>query len=190
MEQTVAKYSLEYPTFKFIPTETMIEVMKKYDLVLGETCVYAKEIPNIALDILAGFTSKIKQKKFFIETKFGGRRGNTEQGLTHFSKRHAESILGSDKPFNYIESNLKIIAPESHFQNEIISTNGENIPKFIVNEDTRGFELNMAKLNEMVKKNTEVLDPILCLEVDEGYIVLHAWDEEAHIPEIRNTILN
>lgn len=190
LEDTVAKYSLEYPTFKFIPTETMIEIMKKYNLVLGETCIYKKEIPNIALDILAGFTNKIKQKKFFIDAKFANRRTSSEPVLTYFSKRPAESMLGTEKPFNYIESNLKIIAPESHFENQVIKTNGEDIPKFIVNEDTRGYELNLAKLNEVVKNNAEPLDPILALEVDEGFIVLHAWDEEAHIPEIRNTFLN
>jgi hypothetical protein len=184
LEQTVAKYSLEYPTFKFIPTDTMIKIMKKYDLVLGETCMYSKEIPTIALDILNGFNSKIKQEKFFIDAR------SVAGNLTYFSLRPSESVLGVEKKSNYIKSNLKIIAPESHFTNWIIESNGEKIPTFIVNEKTREYEINMAKMAELVKKNTEVLDPILCLEVEEGYIVLHAWDEEAHIPEIRNTILN
>jgi hypothetical protein len=184
LEQTVAKYAIEYPTFKFIPTDTMIEIMKKYDLTLGETCMYSKEIPSIALDILNGFKSKIKQEKYFIDSRIV--RGQ----LTYFSVRSSESVLGTEKQTNYIKSNLKIIAPESHFTNWIIESNGIQIPTFVVNEDTREYEINMAKLNAEVKKNTEVLDPILCLEVDEGYIVLHAWDEEAYIPEIKNTILN
>lgn len=184
LEQTVAKYALEYPTFKFIPSSTMVEIMKKYNLTLGETCMYSKEIPSIALDILNGFKNKIKQEKFFIDSRIV--RGQ----LTYFSVRPSESVLGVDKQSNYIKSNLKIIAPESHFTNWIIESNGIQIPTFIVNEETREYEINMAKLNAEVKKNTEVLDPILCLEVEEGYIVLHAWDEEAYIPEIRNTILN
>lgn len=184
LEETVAKYAIEYPTFKFIPTTTMIQVMKKYDLVLGETCVYSKEIPDLALDILVGFKNKIKQHKFFIDARI------TKGQLTYFSVRPSESVLGEDKESNYIKSNLKIIAPESHFKNEEFISNGVAIPMFSVNEDTRDYEINLAKLNAEVKANTEVLDPILCLEVDEGYIVLHAWDEEAHIPEIRNTILN
>lgn len=193
LEETVAKYSLEYPTFKFIPTETMIKVMKKYDLILGETCVYAKEIPNQALDILHGFKNKIKQEKYFIDARFSSPRfnsGETNPVLTYFSVRKSESVLGYEKKVNYIKSNLKIIAPESHFENRMIQSGSIQIPTFVINEDTREYEINLAKLNAEVKKNTEVLDPILCLEVDEGYIVLHAWDEEAHIPEIKNTILN
>ena len=184
LEQTIAKYSLEFPSFKFIPTNTMIQVMKKYDLVLGETCVYSKEIPDIALDILKGFKNKIKQHKFFIDSRMA------KGALTFFSVRPSESVLGEDKQSNYIKSNLKIIAPESHFKNEVLVSNGVKIPMFFVNEDTREYEINLAKLNAEVKKNTEVLDPILCIQVDEGFIVLAAWDEEAHIPEIRNTILN
>lgn len=184
LEKTVAKYSLEYPSFKFIPSQTMVEIMKKYDLTLGETCVYKKEIPELALDILKGFHSKIKQHKFFIDARHTGDK------LTFFSVRPSESVLGVDKKSNYIKSNLKIIAPESHFENRMIQSGGIEIPTFRVNEDTREYEINLAKLNAEVKANTEVLDPILCLEVEEGYIVLHAWDEEAHIPEIKNTILN
>ena len=51
-------------------------------------------------------------------------------------------------------------------------------------------DINIAFVNELAKIEREVLDPIACLEVDGGYIILHAWDEEAHIPEIKNDILN
>jgi hypothetical protein len=192
LEETIAKYAIEYPSFKFIPRKTMIDVMKKYDLVLGETCVYSKEIPNLALDILNGFRKKIKQENYFIDARFSNPRFGSDTGpiLTYFSVRKSESVLGSEKKVNYIKSNLKIIAPESHFENRMIQSGNITIPTFVMNEDTREYEINLAKLNELVRANTEVLDPILCLEVDEGYIVLHAWDEEAHIPEIKNTLLN
>lgn len=159
-------------------------VIENFIKLHGDRYDYSKEIPDLALDILVGFKNKIKQHKFFIDARI------TKGQLTYFSVRPSESVLGEDKQSNYIKSNLKIIAPESHFKNEEFVSNGVAIPMFSVNEDTRDFEINLARLNAEVKSNTEVLDPILCLEVEEGYIVLTAWDEEAYIPEIINTFLN
>ena len=178
-----ARYKLEFPTYKFIPRGTMIEIMHKYDLILGETCVYGKEIPNYAITIMEMFKKQIQRVEYYIDKRFS--RGN----LTYFSVRLSESVLG-EKKVNYVKSNLKIIAPESHFVNEMIETNGIRVPQFIVHPETREFEINVDKLNELVRQNTEVLDPILALEVEGGFIVLHAWDEEALIPEIQNPFLN
>ena len=63
------------------------------------------------------------------------------------------------------------------------------IPAFVYGED-RIYRFNQEALDKVNKKNIEVLDPIACLEVGLGYIVMCAWDEEADIPEIQNELLN
>lgn len=65
---------------------------------------------------------------------------------------------------------------------------------FKVDINTRKFNIDHDALKNLNQHNEEVSkkldDPIACLEVEGGYIIIDAWDKEALIPEICRETLN
>lgn len=93
------------------------------------------------------------------------------------------------KQFQLISSvsMLKIIAPISHFTlNEKFKRLDKSI--FKIKDNVICYDISEIKLELQRLKEAE--DPIACLKVEGGYIILHAWDKEAEIPEIKNSSLN
>ena len=198
LKELIAEYSIKFPGYKFIDKETMINIMKKYTLVLGDTSLYCKEIPDKALNLISGFSKYIINDKKYVYQQRSRYTYVTDNGLyiisdkrlKHDHSNHNSHILDINI------SNLKMIAPQSHFKIPTISIKDsyENTSKIIpiatVDVNNKEFVYNIEKLNKIVKSNREVLDPIAVLEVKRGYIIIDAWDEEADIPEIQNTLLN
>lgn len=203
----IAKYAIEYPTYKFIDTQTMIDIMVKYNLVLGEAFTYAKEIPTENLEVISYFTSKVKETEqtynlssrrsgsfsyYYIEKEHKAAPSDCEgffikDPMRYFNDKHLIT--------SYTSSALKIIAPESHFKvptftHENAYRDSVEVPIMKLDKATRMFKFSTEQLNELEKIKMEILDPIAVLEVDSGFIILTAWDEEADIPEIQNTFLN
>ncbi len=197
------EYSLKYPTFKFIPAKLMNDILKKYNLFLGYTCFYGKEIPMDALEIASGFTSEINESKYDIEivkSTSGHSRYHRYDVKKKIEKAKSseeayyQAMTGSSdyvvKTFSL--SKLKIVAPMSHFTIPTIEFREQNIPVVKIDKDNY-LKIDIDELNAKAieeAKKIEALDPILILEVSEGFIVLKAWDEEADIIEIQNELLN
>jgi len=207
----VAKHSLSYPHYKFVSRDLMIQIMKKYSLVLADACFYGREIPQENLEIIKGFQKEIKEteKTFdFIQTTsssaFGRstrydfvQRNKLEEAFGDFDKFHIHisSRDSIDRLASFTVSNFKMVAPESHFEIPKLKLRKENwreettiveIFAVVMNPETRMFEFNNKQVEEVNKNNREVLDPIACLEVEGGFLIMSAWDEEAEIPEIQN----
>jgi len=205
----VAEYHLKYPSYKFIDDTTMVNIMKKYDLVLGEAFTYGREIPDDNLAVISQFSVEIKES----EETYILYSNDASSRCSHFSivKQEKKVITNeywkctrvedysnfSSKQMlsSYITSKFKMIAPENHFKvptfkNVDWERKNIDVPIMKLNPNTRKYEFNTSTLNDMEAKKREVLDPIACLEVAGGYIIMSAWDKEAEIPEIQNTFLN
>jgi len=205
----VSKYSLKYPHYKFVSRGLMISIMKKYSLVLADACFYGKEIPQENLEIIKSFQKEIKEteKTFdFIEsTYFSGFGSSRTYGFEE--KVELEKVFGLypdilhdsrhsiNKLASFTISSFKMVAPESHFEIPSLKLKKENrredtmiveIPAIVMNPETRMFEFNKKQVEEVNKVNREVLDPIACLEVEGGFVIMSAWDKEAEIPGIQN----
>lgn len=203
------EYALKYPGYKFITKDVMVDVMKRYDLVMGEAFSYAKEIPDDALETISQFKDEIKESEevYKLLTISRSRSVSNTYYLLKPSMTEKEVISyyfgEGSRVYNkkeYVVSNFKMVAPESHFEIpyytvkkwEKTSYRDElkvNIPIMVKNEDNI-FEFNTEEFEKIAEQNREVLDPIACLEVEGGYIIMDAWDEEAEIPEIQNALLN
>lgn len=214
----VSEYNLKYPGFKFVSDSVMIQIMHKYNLVLGEAFTYAREIPDKSLEIIGKFSHEIKSSEEIlqlVETRHGLR-----SSFFKFKKKPQPIIMSANTPddsmrgFNTMHihdprtynkdervvreitiSMFKMIAPESHFEIptvEGINFRGEyiDLPIAKLDKQTRKFKLDVSALEKNEAKKREVLDPIAVLEVKGGYIIMDAWDKEAEIPEIKNPILN
>ena len=214
LKDLTLKYSVEYPFYKFIDDETMIRIMHKYDLVLGEAFMYSREIPYENLEIINIFSKKIKATEktmqlvktyhYFSSVQtynFTEKITNNEKSevLHSYSDMHIPNLI--TKSYNshvvkeFTVSDFKMVAPESHFtvpiygMEDIRTRKTVDVPLLTVNSDKK-YKFTTEKVNEIEKKNREVLDPIACLEVEGGYIIMTAWDKEAEIPEIKSTFLN
>jgi hypothetical protein len=202
------EYSLKYPCYKFIDDKTMFKIMEKYDLVLGEAFMYGREIPTENLSIIANFTKEIKESEKTLQLI--SRHFSRSVDYSFIEKPKVEIIekTAEDLDFRFMRmssndtrierefkvSKFKIIAPESHFTVPTYETytfdfDKKNVELLEVGKD-RKYTFSVKSLNDIEAKKREVLDPIACLEVDGGYIVMTAWDKEAEIPEIKNTFLN
>tara|TARA_R110000772_G_scaffold68118_5_gene150939 strand:+ start:3549 stop:4571 length:1023 start_codon:yes stop_codon:yes gene_type:complete len=212
LKTTAETYSAKYPGYKFISKEVMISIMKKYNLVMGEACTYSKEIPDESLSIISKFKDQIEDSKKVYQLSDSGYgsysfvplakeiakeevdwQWQMNKAMMLSRGGRGETVLG-----HYELSDFKMVAPESHFKIPIMqvksySSRSESedlgMPVFVYGED-RIYRFNQEALDKVNKKNIEVLDPIACLEVGLGYIVMCAWDEEADIPEIQNELLN
>ena len=208
LKNLISEYSLKYPFYKFIDEKTMFNIMEKYDLVLGDAFMYGREIPNDNLQIINYFTSEIKDSEEIMQL-IGEY---FSMGNTHYCFSKKEKVV-VDKSFNeqdyYLQmsfnhkktvveefkvSKFKIVAPETHFiipTHETVDFRGvhKDVPILSLGSD-RKYKFDLRELEKIEAKKREVLDPIACLEVEGGYIIMTAWDKEAEIPEIKNNMLN
>jgi hypothetical protein len=209
-------YLKKYPMYKFIDKDSMISIMKKYDLVLGDSFMYCKEIPDKALSIIENFSEEILESKeynliyfcsYWSDSGFYSSKYIVKKGknLSSLLKKAEKDISNGDKlseshPWKehqivgLVEStNLKMIAPQTHF-NEIkeLEYNGQKInfrtSILKLDEKTRMLSIDLNEVNKELEM-IDILDPIACLKVEGGYIILDAWDEEADIPEIQNPMI-
>lgn len=215
LETDMMGYALKYPGFKFIPTEVMNKVLKKYNLMLGDTHFYSKEIPMEALEIASQFMEEIKKSKKIIDvirrtSSWSFSRGSEtyhvrerlassqEQYRTNaframdLERHHYDTIVTTLET-----SCLKIVAPMDHFtipEIDFRDSDDNTIKVPIVSISERNhLKIDVDKLNALAiekAKKMKILDPILQLEVPGGYIILKAWDKEADIIEIQNETLN
>ncbi len=205
------EYAIKYPSYKFIDKDSMVKVMKQYGLILGDVCMYAKEVPERALDIICRFEKEIKESetyKFIVCVYKGIRLSvslmryetfsyNSKKELERFLKEKTDKHMKEFKD-GYMDtliegqhkvSKLKIVAPKSHFNVHTVRIDGENIPVADIDENNF-LNIDVKKANKVLKNKRKVLDPIACLKVEGGFIILDAWDKEAEIPEVKNEILN
>lgn len=207
LQKLIREYSLKYPTYKFIDDKTMLNIMTKYDLYLGDAFIYSKEIPDENLSIISSFSAEIKESEetyYLVEKGDMSFRYYTIERSVMREKNTSEGYKGIwiQDPSNYRQilqsfkvSKLKIIAPQSHFspptfKHYVAWNGGKDVPVMKIDKESRKFVFSTDRLNELEAEKRKILDPIACLEVEGGYIILTAWDEEANIPEIRNTFLN
>lgn len=212
IDDMVKKYALKYPGYKFISRDVMIDVMRRYNLFVGDTFMYGREIPDTALDIISGFEKEIEESTMLLQVYRWGSMsyyGNLNTrwvdkpnprkyegmdavavSLMASAEEHMsryESVVGS-----FEVSKLKIIAPADHFiaPQKIGRTKIEGGVGLSFHKEGRMVSLNFSKHNKKMAELRKIEDPIAVLDVEGGYIVLHAWDKEAEIPEIKNPIAN
>lgn len=194
-----AEYLLKYPSYTFISKKAMIDIMKKYNLVLGDAFLYSKEIPENSLNIISNFSEEIQKsnKTLYLCLKYSNRSYRYYYYFIdekEYNKCAPEDIIVHRK---FTISKFKMIAPKSHFEiptikipTDIMMDDGETYPVFELNKDNIYVKSEFERLNKDIGKMQEVLDPIAVLEVPGGYIIMDAWDEEAKIPELNRQSLN
>lgn len=157
------KYRFEYPGLKFISEAAMRVICRKYSLTIGPVARFTGEVPMWALQQIK------KNQKLFRQTKMEPRfiSGGSIISMTGYWVYDDGTFVqdeGNKRPSDKFRNNLMIAAP-----NEQMFVNW--------------FEDRDASGRIGLRTN---LDPIVSLQVEGGYIVLAAWDEEGKDPRVFN----
>jgi hypothetical protein len=153
-------YSFEYPGLKFIPDSVMSKVCMKYGLAIGYVSRYIGEVPPWALEQIKANKHHFMQVEMHVRLVAFG-----EDGEKYFTYEDGSQVVSKDLPPKKMRSNLMIAAPQKDMRidfDERVDENG----------------------------NIVVQDPIVCLQVNGGYIVLAAWGEEGQDPQVFNVTNN
>jgi hypothetical protein len=164
----------KYPGFKFISKDVMTEVCAKYGLVLGGVDRYKGEVPDWALAAI--------ERSGVVKKAFEGQRLSTRLGM----------VGDALKSFSVWVDSHSFVGEPTGWARDHYSKDGYRIVE-------RSNLLIAAPAKEMVVHPYEkvengriiqVKDPIVCVEVSGGYVVLAAWGEEGQDPRVFNSNLN
>lgn len=170
------RYAEQYPGLKFISEDVMDEVCDRYGLLVGQPGNYTGAIPEWALAQIEANAHHIDVRKEEVFT-FNSRFMNlwlrmptfefdekTGAMTTKWEDQKPEPVAEEPKEYRTI-TNLRIAAPKHEMElADDEETDGRNIVK--------------------------VKDPIVCIEVAGGYVVLAAWGEEGRDPQVFNALNN
>jgi hypothetical protein len=188
-------YSFEFPGLKFIPKAAMVNVCNKYGLAIGHVSRYRGEVPGWALERIKAnkrhipdmqlFDADLYYKAMTAECQRRVDAGECGHLFSHdggYARHYGEDVGGTTQ-FMMGGRNVHGAFPESHGM--------RTVPALYIAAPVADMAL---KGNERVVdgkiQTIPTKDPIVCLEVKGGYIVLAAWGEEGSDPEVFNAANN
>ena len=186
LAKTIQEYTNKYRGYKFISTEDVDKINKKYNLVLSGVESYIGFVPAKNLAEVELF-----KRKFYLINRYKiksmtYRRYNMNYFLPDFSSNKIKPIIEA-----YLKKVNSIIQSEDDWSvkmelNKVV----KNIkPNFIIGkvevEKLSPFVICAPKTDILETKNETSLkfetvpDPIVLYPVDMGYIIVTAWGDEA-----------
>jgi len=172
---------LKLPTFKFLHSNIIKDVCKKYNLVFGDVEDFIETIPEKnATELLKNYTQVLKKLPhlYYIikSNRFNSKYYKTEDFIKKYGEDNLNKLLSDKKLelnnliktefeiFNKYDTKLKIIAPLTYFNTS--------------NKKLDGYKLKSK-------------DPIVLLRVEHKiWAVLTAWGPESQDANIFNEIVN
>ena len=138
-KKMIKHYNLKYPSYKYIPKREFLNILEKYNLVMGEAFMYVREIPDRAVNIISNFKDEIEDSEVVVSIVPNYRSSNYENKLEIKSVKHLKKLRDFtsnsgdfwalkrrnemleiyDKQLNNYEfkiSKFKMVAPKDHFE--------------------------------------------------------------------------
>ena len=193
-------YKVQYPFNKFITTDQIESICKKYGLVYGDVSLYKGFVPEKNLKEIESFKLKNKEKNCLIcsnglileDAEIRKAHYNNDSNYYHIYKKGTNSFsfqsengvdfYGTfrDNPFNLKDVSVR---------NFTIKNNNLKICAPFKDMDTTGM-----KLTQGFKLEKEIPDPVVLQAVKGGALILTMWADEQFDPFtepiLRNDELN
>jgi hypothetical protein len=173
--EAINYFSLNYPEYKFITEESVVNICNKYGLVYSEVENFRGNIPFENLEQMEKFKIKDSDKLCLRiwhpdSVRIPKSISNISYGVYEMYKHNNKSFYWGDHEYKIAP--LEICAHLNQF-------------------DITDLELEGKKL---VKKKIEIQDPIVLCPVffkyKKHYLIVTAWGEESHDSEVINHQLN
>ena len=164
---TVTKYNVKYPQYKFIFESQVKEICEKYGLVCGTADMYKGTIPDKNIAEIAAF--KVADEDTFFTEQYE-RRGTkyTKAHIIEMQKRQKEAI--SKKGNDYSHMRLPSY---------------EKVPFYICAPEKD------MKTNGHRKEGVMLIpDPIVLHWLPDGYLIVSKWGLEGQDPILVNEVMN
>lgn len=172
--ETINYFSANYPEYKFITEQSVVNICNKYGLVYSTVDNFRGNIPISNLEQIEKFKIKDNDKLYL---KVWHLSNGKEEEIRISDYNHYRIFSDSPKKsyeseWEYREASLEICAPLNQF-------------------DITDLELQDKKL---VKKQLEIKDPIVLCPVVYNkikyYLIVTAWGKEASDSEVINHHMN
>jgi hypothetical protein len=167
--ETVQKYLVKYPHYKFIFEDQVKEICEKYGLLCGTAERYRGTIPDKNLAEIAAF--KVSDE----DTYVAERSWQTVHyyTLAYAKRRLQEYDERGKRQEDYTDYNSR---PNFH-----------NVPFYICAPEKDMDITNARKFGHMIK---DVPDPIVLHFVKDGYLIVSKWGIEGEDPSLVNETMN
>lgn len=91
-KEMIKHYNLKYSSYKYIPKREFLNILEKYNLVMGEAFMYAKEIPDRAVNIISNFKQEIEDSEVVVKIVPDYSASNYENKLKIESVKHIKEL--------------------------------------------------------------------------------------------------
>lgn len=192
--ETVKMVARKYPFNKFITEDIVKQICKKYNLVFGDVSQFKGFVPQKNLDEITRF---LKNYDFNLWIDSGNQQmidmsgyeiKSIHDGYSHFFK------IGTNYDFNQkafqkndgvegFYSNGKVNGKFYLIEGRLLKAQLQ-ICAPIKDMDTKGYKLQGHKLIK------DIPDPVVLQPIENGYLIVTAWGDEASDPLITNEITN
>ncbi len=203
ISQIIMDYKIKYPTNRFIDHVELVNIIKKYSLVVSSTENFIGQIPERNIKAIASF--KLKEEDIrYVSGKPGVigrwvRDMEAEAIIEKESKKreengdfHYTSHMRRESPQKFINDgsvNFSLSKEQPQPRRDSWETFNTNQNSLIVVGTSDQFDMQRV---EAEKNSLRILDndPIVLCPVEYGYLIVTMWGEEANFQEVKDNSLN
>lgn len=169
LRTNIQKAKERYPAFKFVAEEVMTEVCEKYGLIIGSADRYKGDVPAWVMDILERSGVPAVRYRVRAWKKFDGMPDGIKK-TKHGQWGDSYYEWDADSPFSPPEAQGVVY----------------NTPTSLLTIAAPAPDMEVRQNERVVNGRITVSDPIVCVKVSGGYVVLAAWGEEGQDPRVFN----
>lgn len=183
--ELVNYYLKKYPQYKFITGEKVRQICEKYDLLMGDPSNFIDQnIPLKNVKEIVNF--KIKDEDIILHCN-GNPYNGDPMSYKPMTLKDFKEQRGTAFDLDRHEQNVKTLEEGGSIWlgHAVVHT-----PKFKICAtadlfDMNGYQLQGRQIVQILKN-----DPIVLYPVNEGYLIVSAWGQEASDPEVVNQKMN
>lgn len=184
-ERVARQYAEQYPGLRFITTENMQAICKKYGLLLGEVRRYKGVVPDWALDRIESCGVQVSYYRISVtekQLKLPGVITPAEPREIGIVEHGVSQMMngGGERKFTAWTLDEKLGNELAHWPGH-----AQRVSRLMIAAPVSDMALwfyERVEVGSLAKPE----DPIVCITVEHGYIVLCAWGEEGQDPRVFN----
>lgn len=187
--ETIKMFKRKYPMYKFITDEQVKEICHKYNLVFGEVSLYKGFIPEKNLIEIENFKIKDEDKpEIIVKSRNGELVGYAKISDVVNSKHLLYQKSGVYVEYTNGKINLK--GGESKWGEFSKAYAVKNSNVFQICAPIKDMDMSGMSIKDGYKVYKHIPDPIVLCPVQNGYLIVTAWGDEASDPIVVNEIHN
>ena len=167
-------YRQYYPQNPYLSKEQVKKICEKYGLIYAEASLYGGEIPERVRNLLTGF--KVREQDLAILVR---RNSSIVSWVSGYEDRTLNTL--PDKQI------AKMVEEYEEKYRELQAERSKRIIYYVI---AKREEFQSTSIQESTVENFEFRlidpDPVVIAQVNQGFLVVAAWGEEATFPEIQS----